>query len=180
MVYQNIVDALCTILQKHKVLKPTDSDSLKKKFLDHNGRIFEDFLMDQGVVTKEQLLDALSELYSVAAIDARGVFFDHHLLRMFPKDILLRHCFIPYDRDGDVLMVIASNPNNATLEQIIGDYVSYDVTFFVGIPRAIIDAIEDYYDLSITERELDIDPIEQEQIDKEAEDIIENLHDQED
>lgn len=179
MPYRNIVDALCTILEKHKVLKQTDSDSLKKKFVDHNTRIFEDFLLEEGVVTKEQLLDALAELYEVPAVDARGVFFDHHLVRMFPKDVMKRNCFIPFERDGDVLIVIAHNPNNATLESIIGQSVSYDVTFFVGIPRAIIDAIEEYYDESPTERELDLDPIDQEQADKEAHDIIEDLTKQE-
>lgn len=180
MAYRNIVDALCTILEKHKVLKQADSDSLKKKFIDHNTKIFEDFLLEEGLVTKEQLLDALAELYDYPAIDVTGVFFDHHLVRMFPKDVMARNCFIPYERDGDVLIIVTHNPNNADLPKIIGNFVSYDVTYMVGIPRHIFDAIQEYYDESLTEREMDITPLEQEEREKEARDIIEELPDKKD
>ena len=153
--YRDIVQALCKIFEKNGVLRHFDAESLEKSFKDRSEITFEDFLLEEGIVTKEELLHALSEFYEKPSLDVEGEFFDHHLVVMFPKDEMLRNLFIPYMRDGDVLQVVANNPNNNTLSEIIGRYVSYDVTYMVGIARDISDMVEEYYDPSITEREID-------------------------
>ncbi len=178
--YRDFVDALCSILYKNRAIKNTDAQTLKHLFYQREDAVFEDFLLEEGLVSKEDLLKALGELYDVPAIDVMGIFFEdiHHLVRMFPLDEMKRNCFLPFDRDGDVLIVVASNPNNATLAEIIGRYVSYDVTFLVGLCRDIIDQVETFYDQSIEVLESELNPevaIPEEIREKEEEKDIEDL-----
>jgi hypothetical protein len=165
--YKSFVDGICNILQKNKVFKSDDIQALKKDFHNRSDVAFEDFLLEEGLIEPEDLLKALGEFYECEAIDIKGIFFDHLLVRMFPKDEMLRNDFIPYQRDGDILIVIARNPNNATLSSIIGKYVSYDVTYFVGLAEDIEDAIEEYYDPSLIEYVDDQVIAEEERIEEE-------------
>ncbi len=153
-----LVDCLCDIMLQQKIFKAEDIAALKKDFHENSIPAFEDFLLESGLIEKEDLLKVLSIYYKTQAIDAEGFFFDHHLVTMFPKDELIRNMFIPYEHDGeneDVLTVLAANPHNPDLLSIIGKYVSYDIIVFVSLSRDIIDAVEEYYDKPLYEVEPD-------------------------
>lgn len=153
---QIFIDDFCALLVRHKMIKEQDAPSLCSAFEQNSALYFEDFLLEEEFITKEQLIEALSLYYNLPSMDVVGVFFDHHLVRMFPKDVMLRNGFIPYDRDGDVLIVVAARPNNPKLAEIIGKFVSYDVTFMVGIYQDICDMIKEFYDESIEQAELEL------------------------
>lgn len=153
---QLFIDDFCAILVRHKMIKEQDVPGLCSAFEQNSALYFEEFLLTEEFVTKENLLQALELYYNLPSMDVVGVFFDHHLVRMFPKDVMLRNGFIPYDRDGDVLIVVASRPNNPKLAEIIGKFVSYDVTFLVGIYQDITDAAKEFYDESIEQAELEL------------------------
>lgn len=112
---------------------------------------FEDFLLSEGFLEKEQLLEALSQYYQVPSFDVVGYFFERHLLHMFPKDMLLRNQIIPYQVDQNMMIVIAAKPDNPDLLFEIGENVSYDVRFYVGIGQDICDAVKEFYDKANTE-----------------------------
>lgn len=151
---QEFIDGFCAILVKNGALKNRDAKDLQTEFERSTAIYFEDFLLEEDLVTKEDMLQALSEYYQMPAIDVIGVFFDHHLVRMFPKDLMIRDGFIPFDREGDILTVIAARPRHPALPQVIGDYVSYDVAFMVGIYFDITDQVEEFYDQSIETAEI--------------------------
>lgn len=155
----SFVDCLCNIFLEKKFFNQDDIKSLKKDFNEGSISVFEDFLIDEGLLEKEDLLKSLSIYYQTEAVDAEGYLFNHHLLKMFPKDEMLRNMFIPYEHDGeneDVLIILAANPNNPDLLSIIGKYVSYDIIVFVGIAKDIIGAVEEYSDKPLYEVEPDI------------------------
>ncbi|MFA6066072.1 MAG: hypothetical protein WC707_02720 [Candidatus Babeliaceae bacterium] len=172
--FTNTVDALCAIFEKNNLFKSSEISVLKKNFEAQSEIAFEDFLLEESLISKEHLLEALSELYQVPAIDVVGLFFDHNIVKMFPKDVMLRNIFIPYEHDGDVLVVIAYNPNNNALSEIIGEYVSYDVTYMVGLPRDICDAIKEFFDASLQQQEQDFVPeeVKEEEDDQSFNDIV--------
>lgn len=118
---------------------------------------FDEFLLSEGIVEHEHLLEALSEYYQVPSFDVVGYFFETHLLRMFPKDMLFRNEIIPLQVDENILIVVAANPNNSELLFEIGEYVSYDIRFYTGIARDICDAVREYYDKADTEDPQDED-----------------------
>lgn len=151
---QEFIDRFCALLVKNGALKNRDAKDLQDLFERSTAIYFEDFLLEEEIVSKEDMLQTLSEYYQMPAIDVIGVFFDHHLVRMFPKDVMIRDGFIPFDREGDILTVIAARPRHPALPQVIGDFVSYDVTFMVGIYTDITDQVEEFYDQSIETAEI--------------------------
>ena len=64
---------------------------------------------------------------------------------------MIRYKFIPLERDQNMLVVVASNPNDQELLKIIGDSVSYDVRFQVGLAQDIMDAAQEFSDYSVTQ-----------------------------
>jgi hypothetical protein len=150
------IDGLTKILVDNKVLTEKVARDLRKSFDDQSTLTYEEFLLDEDFVSKENLLEALGEYYNLPPMDVMGVFFDHHLVKMFPKDVMLRNDFIPYDLDGDVLIVVAAKPNNPELPEIIGKFVSYDVTFMVGYFRDIADMAKEFYDESIEVADIEL------------------------
>lgn len=174
---QEVIQGLCEFFEQNHILKNRDAKALANDFKQSGLGNFEDFLLEEGIVSKEDLLDALSAYYQVAALDVDGEFFDHNLVRMFPKDIMLRHRFIPLSHDGDILIVVAADPIDELLPEVVGRFVSYDVTFAVSLARDIEDAIKEFYDESITAPTWDADALEESFDEEEARELIEDDED---
>jgi hypothetical protein len=143
---QELVLSIVNFLTSHHILSDYDAYELYDMFRESKKETFVEFLLDEGIVDTSELLDALQEFYELEAFDVNGHFFDHHLLHMFPKDVMLRNSFIPLERDENMLIVIVSHPENDDLLEIIGEHVSYDVRFMVGLAHDIHDAVKEFYD----------------------------------
>jgi len=148
---------LCQILLKKKALSANQVAGLERTFGKSSIDEFDDFLLEEGIVNREDLLQALSEYYRVPSFDVNGYFFDRELLHNFPKDFLLRTGTIPLEHEGPLLVMVAANPNQEALESAIRNHVQYDINFFVGLRRDIADAVKEFYEESITEVEDDSD-----------------------
>ncbi|HBL98801.1 TPA: hypothetical protein DDZ86_04125 [Candidatus Dependentiae bacterium] len=143
--FENLLEGLIRILGKKGILNSRDGDALRRDFENHESEYIEDFLLEEGIVEKEDLLKALQEYYEVPAVDVLGTIFDHDLVSMFPKDVLLRNSCLPLNRDGNILFVVTSDPFDDEKEVILREYVSYDIEFMVGLPRHIDMMIKDFY-----------------------------------
>jgi hypothetical protein len=145
-------EGISAILTNRRYITPEDMINLEREFHTLSDRAFEDFLLESGMVEREDLLEALSQYYGVPQLDVTGAFFDHQFLRLIPINIMLRHLVIPYHRDegSDFLWVIAADPNDQHLLYVLGKYVTHNINFMVGLPQDIRDAIREFYDQSIS------------------------------
>lgn len=143
---QEMIHAILNLLCDREVLNREDIAELEREYEKSNLAYFEDYLIDEELIEKEDLIKVLQDYYNVPAMDVMGEMFDHDLLRKFPKDVLLRNNCIPYRQDGAILIMITSNPLNEDLDEILGEFVSYDFQYYVGIPRHIDMMIKDFYD----------------------------------
>lgn len=148
---KSFVESFCTILEAQKTISNKESLALQDTFHESEHEYFDDFLLEEELVTKEQLLQALSTYYKVPSFDVRGYFFDSMLVRDFPVDFLTRHAMIPLETDETMLIMIASEPDAPGLGADIRALCSYEAMFFVGIRQDIIDAIEEFHDTSLTD-----------------------------
>lgn len=146
------IAGISALLVDNNLISFTDMKDLYEDFKTRDDISFEDFLLEEAVVTKDELLEVLSKYYKVPYFDTTGAFFDHHFLTLIPKDVMLEHLFIPYERDidSDILTVVAAEPDNAHLLEVLGQYIFHEINFMVGLPQDIIDAIEEFSDESIT------------------------------
>lgn len=150
------IEGISAILAEHHHISFNDALTLKKAFQDRDDITFEDFLLEEGVVDRAELLEALSQYYGVPQCDVIGVFFDHYLINLFPEDVLLTHLMIPLGREDDTLWVVAAEPDDPHILVVLGKYISHDISFMVGIPQDIRDAIREFHDESDTYQPNDI------------------------
>jgi len=139
------------VLAELKLITAEDAVKLLAAYHESDVDQFDEFLLSEGILDTENLLEALSEYYQVPSFDVVGYFFERHLLHMFPKEMLVRHEIIPMQVDENMMIVVAAKPDNPDLLFEIGEYVSYDIRFYVGVARNICDAVEEYYDKADTE-----------------------------
>lgn len=147
---KEFIDKLSEILVEMNILKVEDLFAIHKEFQSRADISFEDFLLEEGLVDRSDLLQALSRYYEVPAIDVVGEIFDHHDVRLIPEEVMVKHFFIPYKRENDNLTVVAANPGDPHLPVVIGKYVTHNIEFAVGLAQDIIDTVREYYDKSIT------------------------------
>jgi type IV pilus assembly protein PilB len=176
-------DEIVDLLVKDGILTSKELLALHQTFHNSKADNFIDFLLEEGLVDTEDVLKVLSQYYQVESFDVNGYFFDRHLLNMFPKGFLLRNAVIPFsNEDKPILIMIAADPDEQDLAKI-GEYVSYDIQFFVGIRLDIEDAIKEFYEKSVTQVPSDDDRNDRQRIRKqekkleyidENEDVLEN------
>ncbi|MBN1549661.1 hypothetical protein JW872_03295 [Candidatus Babeliales bacterium] len=166
----SFVEGLSKILLNTGSITKEDAQIYVQEFEKSSKESFDDFLLEEGLVDEQALLRALSSYYNVPATDVIGLFFDRELLTNIPEDVLTRNAMIPYELDGNILIVIASNPSDPNLLPILGDYVSADIQFHVGLKRDILEVIREFYEKSETE----IDDEEENEEPETLDDILDN------
>jgi len=154
---ETYVDGLISVLVGKEAIAPDEAIAIRKAFKDSEQSIFDVFVIEEGIVSREELLNALSEYYAVPSFDVIGYFFDSFLLHKFPKGFLLRNAIIPLEVDENIMIIVASEPDLPDLLVQIGEHVSYDIRFYVGIQHDICDAVKEFYDESVTDVEDDVD-----------------------
>lgn len=169
---KTFAQGISDILVKQSVISAQEAEDLQKSFAQSSHDWFVEFLLEEDLVDKEDILKALSTYYKVPSFDVEGYFFDHLLVRDFPKDFLLRHTIIPVEIDQDILVLVASDPSDQSLLSNLRKYTDDDIQFYVGIARDIEDAIKEYYDKSITD---DYDLVEDEEPEEEENDQIREI-----
>jgi hypothetical protein len=151
------------VLAELKLISAEDAVKLLAAYHESDIDQIEEFLLSEGIIDQENILEALSELYQVPSFDVVGYFFETHYLRMFSKSMLLENEIIPLQVDENMMIMIAAHPDDPELLAEIGENVSYDIRFYVGVARDIRDAVEEYYDKADTQDNQDED-IRQEHI----------------
>jgi hypothetical protein len=165
---------LTELLVQQKTLSEKEGHDLEQAFAKSDRDQFIDFLEEEGLVEKTNLLRALSVYYQVPYFDVEGHFFDTFLLQKFPKDVLLRLGIIPLEVDENMLIVVAADPNEQQLLPVLGQSVSYDIRCMVGLRKNICDAVKEYYDQSPTQDpENEIVREESDQFDQDFKDVLE-------
>lgn len=154
---KHYTQALGEILCRRGALSKEDAQSFKKDFKGTDREQFNYFLIDEGIVSKEELLSALSEYYEAPFFDVRGYQFNHELLALFPKDFLIAHAVIPIEFDGAILTMVTGRPDGPELTEKIQRYTQHHIEYRVGIVRDIVDEARAYYESPPDESDLEID-----------------------
>lgn len=155
--YELFIHDLSQILIEKGFLTEKNAVEIQYAFHKSPSDNFADFLLDEGLIEREDLLTALSMYYNVPSFEAQGYFFDEILVRDFPKDFLLRHAVIPLKTDSDILFLVAANPAEENLASLLSTYTNSEIVLFVGLRESICNAVKEFYDISLMEEEQDED-----------------------
>ena len=87
---------LTHILLKNKVISDKEAYNLQKLFKESSKENFDDFLLEEGLVSKEDLLKALESAYiRFLQLMSTAIFFRHFYCISFPKIFFIdMHLFL--------------------------------------------------------------------------------------
>jgi type IV pilus assembly protein PilB len=97
------------------------------------GELLGSVLMDMGLVAESDIAKTMCLQYQLPFITLQNYEFDEKLLQLFPKEFLHKHRLLPFDKVGDMLLVLVTEiPGDQVLEEIpklthlnTGLYVGY-------------------------------------------------------
>jgi len=103
-------------------------------------------LVKIGAITEESLLEFLSNLYRVPAMDLRSVEPDPALTRLLPAEVATKFMALPISRSGRRLIVAMANPTNIFAIDDIKFITGYDVDPQVASEGSLKRALDRAYD----------------------------------
>jgi type II secretory ATPase GspE/PulE/Tfp pilus assembly ATPase PilB-like protein len=79
----------------------------------------------------------LAQRYQLEFVDLAHFHIDHGLFRSIPADMMLRYGFVPYRRDGQMLLIVVSDPSDLQTIDEVGVQLNTPIRVCVGTPSAI-------------------------------------------
>ncbi len=126
-------------------------------------------LVKIGALTEDALLDFLSKLYNVPAIDLKSFEPDVTLTKLIPGDVATKFMALPVSKSGRRLIVAMANPSNIFAIDDIKFITGYDVEPHVASEAAVKKALDRAYDSAGTmadvmkNMEEDLDVVDEEE-----------------
>ena len=103
------------------------------------------YVVDEGLVSAEDLAMTLSLQLNVPLIDLRRHAVQPKALGLVPEQYARQHNLIPIDIVGDALLVVMVDPGNIQILEDLRAQARMPIQPAVGIPRDIQEAINRYY-----------------------------------
>src|SRR5262245_47205565 len=79
----------------------------------------------------------LARGYQLQFVDLEHFHPDHALFRSIPADLMLRYGFVPYRRDGQMLLIVVSDPRDLQTIDEVGVQLNTPIRVCVGTTSAI-------------------------------------------
>jgi type IV pilus assembly protein PilB len=103
---------------------------------------FADVLLQEGLVTPEQLAEALAEQLRIPYVDLDGFTSPPELFASIPAERAYEYGVLPYRRDGKVLHVAVSDPTDIALAERLERLAGVRIELMVSSARAIAAALK--------------------------------------
>jgi len=103
-------------------------------------------LVKVGAISEENLIDFLSQMYRVPAVDLRKVDADPACIKLVPADVALKFMALPLSRSGRRLTVAMVNPTNIFALDDIKFITGFEVDPVVAPEPQVKKALDKYYD----------------------------------
>ncbi len=103
-----------------------------------------------GYVEENELTQFLSKQYGVPAINLADFEIDPEVLKVIPKELVVRHQAIPVSKAGNTLIVAMADPSNIYAVDDIKFVTNLTIDIVVASEQAISEAIERYYTANVT------------------------------
>ena len=107
-------------------------------------------LTKMGFIEENELTAFLSKQYGVPSIDLNEFDIEGEIIKLIPKEVVLKHQVIPVNRTGSTLIVAMADPSNIFAIDDIKFLTGYNVEVVVASEQAIEGAVEKYYTSNVT------------------------------
>jgi len=107
-------------------------------------------LTKMGFIEENELTAFLSKQYGVPSIDLSEFDIEPDIIKLIPKEVVLKHQVIPINRTGSTLIVAMADPSNIFAIDDIKFLTGYNVEVVVASEEAVEAAVEKYYTSNVT------------------------------
>ena len=104
-----------------------------------------ELLLERGLVGKSDLIAALEEVSLVPYVDISATPVDPATLQLIPRDVAERLCVLPIRRDLSRLVVVMSDPRNASLRKELGSITGMTISPRLAFRAELREAIANHY-----------------------------------
>lgn len=132
------------LLVKNNILTPVQLEQALKIQKDQRGRLGT-ILTKNGFIKENQLLQFLSEQYSVPAIKLSEFTIDKEVLKIIPAEVAAKYHIMPLSLKNSTMIVAMVDPSNIFALDDIKFLTGYRVEPLISSENAILNAIETYY-----------------------------------
>lgn len=105
-------------------------------------------LINQKLLTEEQLTSFLSKQYGVPSVNLADYEIDPIVIKIIPPEVVQKYQLIPVNRAGATLIIAVSDPSNLFAIEDIKFMTGYNIEMVVASERDIKVSIDKYYDQS--------------------------------
>lgn len=102
-------------------------------------------LVEQDILTVGELLNVLSRIYNIPYIQLNDVDIEDKVLRMIPKDFIIRNLVLPIRTEEKKLYIAISHPDNMNIIRELEFITSKDISPVIAFEWDIINKINKLY-----------------------------------
>jgi type IV pilus assembly protein PilB len=137
------------LLVREKLITPLQLQEAMQEQRSGGGRLGYQ-LTKMGFIEENELTAFLSKQYGVPSIDLSDFDIEAEIIKLIPKEVVLKHQVIPINRTGSTLIVAMADPSNIFAIDDIKFLTGYNVEVVVASEQAIEIAVEKYYTSNVT------------------------------
>ncbi len=137
------------LLLREKLITPLQLQQAIEEQKSTGGRLGYQ-LTKMGFIEENELTAFLSKQYGVPSIDLNEFDIEPEIIKLIPKEVVLKHQVIPINRTGSTLIVAMADPSNIFAIDDIKFLTGYNVEVVVASEQAIEGAVEKYYTSNVT------------------------------
>ena len=105
-------------------------------------------LINQKILSEEQLVSFLSKQYGVPSVNLSDYEIDPVVIKTIPPEVVQKYQLLPVNRAGATLIIAVSDPSNLFAIEDIKFMTGYNIEMVVASERDIKSSIDKYYDQS--------------------------------
>jgi type IV pilus assembly protein PilB len=162
------------LLVREKLITPLQLQGAVEQQRKSGGRLGH-HLTKLGYVQENELTAFLSQQYGVPSINLNDFDIDPDVLKLIPKEVVVRHQVIPVNRAGQNLIVAMADPSNIYAIDDVKFVTNLSIDVVVASEPAIAEAIEKYYTSNVSFEDVMMDFADEEE-EFELDDVDEDLN----
>ena len=107
-------------------------------------------LIDLGLITRDQLYDALASKFSMPVVELSPGMLSAELWQKIPRSFVVEYGIIPIFEDGETLHVVVADPNNLGFEDKLEKVTGYKISVSLADESMVKLLISDWLSLHET------------------------------
>lgn len=138
------------ILNKQGLLSVTqvqEAQELMKK----TGCKMPEALKELGYVTSDQIARAIAEEHGKQYVDLKDVAIRPSVIELISESIARENCVLPYEEDGDTLIVVVSDPDDVEVFEKLRFILQRPIEAVISSREAIQEAVNQHYGQNVGE-----------------------------